>query len=320
MINPPVRYGYFGMVLLVIVLLLGHSLAAAPTFVNSLGMRFVSIPSGTFMMGSRESAEAVAANPAYGDKPGNAKWYNREHPLHRVTLTRPFLLQEAEVTVAQFRAFTTATGFRTDAEREGWGWGYDNGKWVRKQGVNWQAPGVEQGDGHPAAFISWNDAQAFIEWLNLKEKTMRYRLPTEAEWEYACRAGSETPFYWGREPDGRYANFADLNYAKVYPQDTYVNSSADDGRAFTAPVASYQPNAFGLYDMSGNLNEWCQDWYCEYQSGDVLDPQGPADGKHRVLRGGSWCSIAGGMRSANRGRNTPGYSFSRTGFRIAWTY
>lgn len=320
MLNTPVRYGYFGMVLLVIALMLGQSSAADPVFVNSLDMRFVMIPSGTFMMGSHEPAEAVAVNPAYGDRPGKVKWYKREHPLHRVTLMRPFLLQETEVTVAQFRAFTTATGFRTDAERKGWGWGYGNGKWVWKQGVNWQAPGFDQGDDYPVTYISWYDAQAFIEWLNRKEKTVRYRLPTEAEWEYACRAGSKTPFYWGRKPDGRYANFADLNYAKVYPKDTYVNRGAGDGRAYTAPVASYRPNAFGLYDMSGNLNEWCQNWYSEYKGEDALDPRGPTEGKHRVLRGGSWCNIAGGVRSANRGRNTPSYGFSRTGFRIAWTY
>jgi sulfatase modifying factor 1 len=320
MINALLRYGCFGGVLLVIALWLGQSSNAALIFVNSLGMRFVLIPSGTFMMGSHESAAAVAVNPAYGDRPGKVKWYKREHPLHRVTLTRPFLLQETEVTVAQFRAFAIATGFRTEAEREGWGWGYDNGKWVKKQGVNWRAPEFDQDDDYPVTYISWNDAQAFIAWLNREGKTERYRLPTEAEWEYACRAGSETPFYWGREPEGRYANFSDLIYVKFYPMDMHVNSKVDDGRVYTAPVANYRPNAFGLYDMSGNLNEWCQDWYSEYEAEDALDPRGPAEGKHRVLRGGSWCSIAGGMRSASRGRNTPNYSFSRTGFRLAWTY
>lgn len=320
MINVQVRCWCFWVVLFVVILWFGQSSDAGPAFVNSLGMRFVHIPSGTFMMGSHEPAEAVSTNPAYSDKPGNANWYKREHPLHRVTITRPFLLQETEVTVAQFRAFAIATGFQTEAEREGWGWGYNNGTWVRKQGVNWQEPGFDQGDDYPVTYISWNDAQAFIEWLNRTEETVRYRLPTEAEWEYACRSGSETPFYWGLEPDGRYANFTDLNYTKAYPMDTYVNSGVDDGHVYTAPVASYRPNAFGLYDMSGNVNEWCQNWYFRYDTRDALDPRGPVEGNHRVLRGGSWCSIAGGMRSASRGRNTPNYRFSRTGFRIAWTY
>ena len=311
-----------GFILFVIAVSSGYLFAGEKAFVNSLGMRFELIPAGSFMMGSRETAETVATHPAYGDEPGKAAWYTREHPLHRVTLTRPFLLQATEVTVGQFRAFVNATGYRTEAENEGWGWAYsyDRGEWVRQAGVHWQAPGFDQTDNHPVTYVSWNDAQAFIQWLNLKEETVRYRLPTEAEWEYACRGGSETPFYWGQEPDGRYANFADAAYAKAHPCDAHVNRGRDDGRVNTAPVRSYRPNPFDLYDMSGNLNEWCQDWYGDYASAEATDPTGPVDGSHRVLRGGSWYSMAGGMRSANRGRNTPGYRFSRTGFRIAWTF
>jgi formylglycine-generating enzyme len=289
-------------------------------FVNSIGMRFVHIPSGTFIMGSHESPESVAINLSYGDSAGEKSWYEREQPVHSVTITRPFLLQETEVTVAQFNTFVAATGYRTQAELNGWGWGYENGKWIKKQGITFRNPGFDQKDGHPVTGITWNDAQAFIEWLNLKEKTTRYRLPTEAEWEYACRAGSETPFYWGNQPDGSHANFADMHYAKTFPDDKFVNSKVDDGYVYTSPVTSFKPNAFGLYDMSGNVNEWCQDWYSSYKPADLTDPVGPKKGSYRVLRGGSWCSMAGGTRSTNRGKNTPDYSFSQTGFRVAWTY
>ncbi len=317
-----IRTAFFSLVFLIATLWGGPLSGADKAFVNSLDMRFVLIPAGTFQMGCRETAEAVAANPAYGDTSGKAGWYRREHPLHQVTLTRPFLLQTTEVTVGQFRAFVAATGYRTEAEGEGWGWVYSQGRreWIRQAGVHWQAPGFTQDDGHPVTYVSWNDAQAFIQWLNLKEKTARYRLPTEAEWEYACRAGNKTPFYWGSLPDGRYANFADAAYAAAHPADTHVNHSREDGRIYTAAAGSYLPNAYGLYDMSGNVNEWCQDWYATYTPGPATDPSGPAAGKHRILRGGSWYSIAAGMRSANRGRNTPGFSFSRTGFRLAWTF
>ena len=102
--------------------------AAEAAYVNRLGMRFIKIPAGSFMMGSHEAAVAVAANPAYCDKPGKAKWFEDEHPLHRVTISKPFLLQETEVTIAQFRTFAKNSGYRSDAEREGWGWSYDSEK------------------------------------------------------------------------------------------------------------------------------------------------------------------------------------------------
>ena len=285
---------------------------------NSIGMSFVLVPAGDFMMGSRESAEAVANNPAYSDKPGKVNWFKDEHPMHRVTLTKQFYLQTTGVTIDQFRVFVSATGYRTDAEKEGWAWAYDydQAKWVKKNGINWKNPGFPQKGDHPVASISWNDAVAFIKWLNRKEGTDRYRLPTEAEREYACRAGTDTPFYWGSSPDGRYANFGDLSYSKAHPKDKYINKSADDGYAYTSPAGSFRPNSFGLFDMSGNMYDWCSDWYGDYPSGHVTDPEGPSSGKYRVLRGGSWGNIAGSLRSADR-RGTPYGRSLLTGFRVA---
>ena len=310
--------GVGAIVLALGLVLAGLANAGGKEFINSLGMRFVLIPAGEFMMGGEESPESVANNPAYNDKPGNKESFQREHPRHKVTISKAFYLQKTEVTVDQFRRFTVDTGYRTDAEREGWGSVLDDKqvKWVKKGGVNWKSPGFLQAGNEPVTFISWNDAVAFIAWLNRKEGG-RYRLPTEAEWEYACRAGTDTPFYWGNRPSGRQANFADSAFAKAHPKFQYVNRGVTDGYVYTAPVGSFPPNAFGLYDMSGNVFEWCQDWFGDYSSGHAVDPQGPSVGESRVLRGGSWFNVAYDMRSARRLGNTPDYRCYSTGFRVA---
>lgn len=292
--------------------------AVAETFTNSIGMKFVKIPAGTFMMGSRESTESVAKNPAYSDKLSKPDRFKDEHPLHRVTITNPFYMQTTEVTVVMFRTFTRSTGYETDAERKGTGrvHDWDKGKWVDKKGVSWRNPGFPQGNNHPALFVSWNDAGAFMDWLNEKEHTAKYRLPSEAQWEYACRACSVTPFYWGNRPSGDHANFADSTYSGKFPSDEYVNRGFNDGYAYTAPVGSFRLNKWGLYDMSGNVWEWCQDWYGAYPDGHVIDPEGLSSGKYRVLRGGSWYDNARFCRSAVRSRRNPGYRGYNLGFRV----
>ena len=288
-------------------------------FTNSIGMRLVLIPAADFMMGSHEQAKAVATNPAYGDKPGDPQWHEKhEHPIHRVTLTRSFYIQTTEVTVGQFRAFVLATGYRTEAENKEWAWAYDGEKdrWVKKK-VYWDKPGFPQTEDHSVACVSWNDAVQFIRWLNKKEGTGKYRLPTNAEWEYACRAGTETPFFWGRQPDGKYANFGDSSYSRVFTKNEHVNRGVDDGYVYTAPVGSLRPNPFGLFDMSGNVYEWCRDWNSDYPSGHVTDPEGPPAGKYRVIRGGSWSVYARYMRSAYHGKNSPSTRYNDVGFRVA---
>lgn len=296
----------------------GRSVSAAVAekdFINSIGMKFVSIPAGEFMMGSREDAVSVMKNPT------KVEALERDKPLHKVTLSRPFFLQSTEVTVDQFRRFITATGYRTDAEKEGWSWVYDRVQhnWVKTLFVNWRSPGFSQGDNHPVTSVSWNDAQAFVTWLNEKEGTDAYRLPTEAQWEYAARAGTETPFYWGSTPDGRYANFIDTSYANVRPKDKDLSGGVYDGYIFTAPVGSFKPNTWGLYDMSGNVWEWCHDWYGDYPAGAVVDPLGPGEGKRRIVRGGSWDCQAKFMRSSARIRRVPVNRYHDFGFRVART-
>ncbi len=168
--------------------------------------------------------------------------------------------------------------------------------------------------------ISWNDVQAFIRWLNRKEGK-DYRLPTDAEWEYACRAGTKTTKFWGDDPDDacRYANVADRTAKKRFSGWTPIHE-CEDGFVYTAPVANFQPNNFGLYDMLGNVWEWCEDWYGDYHSGSVTDPEGPSSGSCRVFRGGSWFYGPRLVRCALRYRNRPGYRYDFLGFRLVRTH
>jgi formylglycine-generating enzyme required for sulfatase activity len=164
------------------------------------------------------------------------------------------------------------------------------------------------GDDCPVESVSWYDAQEFISKLNQMEGTNKYRLPTEAEWEYACRVETKTPFFTGDCISTDQANYNDNYPAINCPKVKY--------RAKTVKVGSFQPNAWGLYDMHGNVREWVQDWYGGYPSNSVHDPKGPDKGKGRVLRGGSWSYFAGYLRSAYRFRSLPVIRFY-DGFRVA---
>ncbi len=168
--------------------------------------------------------------------------------------------------------------------------------------------------------VSWNDAKAFCDWLSKKSgKTVA--LPTEAQWEYACRAGTKTAYPWGDNPDdGKgWANCADQSLKKKFPYAAagWRVFSWDDNFVFTSPVASFKANAFGLYDMNGNALQWCSDRYGDYEKGAVTDPTGADAGGLRVLRGGSWRGGPRNCRSAGRGWGTPGGRHDGSGFRVA---
>lgn len=192
-----------------------------------------------------------------------------EKPVHQVTLSKGFELQTTEVTQAQ---------------------------WEAVMGSN---PSTFKGANLPVEQVSWEDAQAFLKRLNAREKTARYRLPTEAEWEYACRAG-------GREPD------------KAPDLDAVAWSARNSGKR-TRPVGSRAPNAWGLYDMRGNVWEWVQDWIGPYAPGAQIDPQGARAGaKYRGMRGGSWrLDVLTRFRCAYRGGAEPNHRSSAIGFRCA---
>jgi sulfatase modifying factor 1 len=263
---------------------------------NSLGMRLVYIPPGKFTMGSPESE----------------KGRESQETQHEVELTKGFYLGMHEVTVGQFRQFVRDAKYQTDGQRDGkGGWGVNKAGSIEMNGkYTWKSPGFKQTDDHPVVLVSWTDAQAFCRWLSEKEKK-QYRLPSEAEWEYACRAGTKTAYAYGNDPQDLtlFGNFGDRPSAK--PRDGYHR---------TAPVGQFKRNKFGLYDMHGNVWEWCEDRYVpnSYTAEKQSNPAGPTSGTARVQRGGGWSSSAHRCRSAARiGRHLSSYRGGYLGFRIA---
>ncbi len=271
-----------------------------PSLWTVMGQKLVPIPPGTFVMGS----------------PEDEKHRDPDELAHEVTLRRGYYLGAHPVTVGEFAAFVRDTRYETEAEQtSGVGWVRESGTWERGP-FNWRTPGWWQSQDDPVVCLSWADALAYCRWLSSLEgeEGRTYRLPTEAEWEYACRAGTTTPFYFG---DDLLPGQACYNLALPY--------SGRKGRPSnekTVPVGSYPANAFGLWDMHGNAWEWCHDWYDPgyYEGGAMTDPTGPEIGFGRVLRGGSWCNEASDCRSALRRCGNPRYSRYRdgnTGFRLA---
>ena len=204
---------------------------------------------------------------------------SNEGPQHRVRITNDFYIGSTEVTQAQYAAIMETN------------------------------PSHFKGEDNPVETVSWNNAVEFCRKLSEMEGK-KYRLPTEAEWEYACRAGTTTPFYTGETIDTSQANYNG--------REVYGNGTKGVFRRRTIAVGSFPPNAFGLYDMHGNVWEWCQDWYASnyYSTSPTTDPQGPSTGDHRVLRGGFWIVYPGNCRSSVRDWNTPVNRLSSNGFRI----
>ncbi|MDM8535882.1 formylglycine-generating enzyme family protein [Desulfobacterales bacterium HSG17] len=273
---------------------------AADQVIDKLSMNFAYIKPGTFMMGSPE------------DEP--ERMADREH-LHKVTLTKGFYMQTTAVTIGQWRIFADDTGYRSQAETEDGAYAWTGEDWKKNKDVYWDNLGFEQEEDHPVTCVSWNDAQVFIKWISEKDGKI-YRLPTEAEWEYACRAGTDTPFSFGKCLSTDQANY-DGNYPlEDCPKGTF--------RGKTTPAGSLEANAWGLYDMHGNVWEWCQDRFGDYTfeaiDKAVVDPVGAIEGDDRVVRGGSWGNRARDCRSAVRGRGGPGDRSDLLGFRLLRSY
>jgi formylglycine-generating enzyme required for sulfatase activity len=227
------------------------------------------------------------------------------------------------VTLGQFRRFVEEAGYRTEAERDGTGgWGYnpETGKCEgRRPHYDWRDPGFPQTDDCPVVNVTWNDAVEFCRWLGRKEGKV-YRLPTEAEWEYACRAGTSTRYHNGDDPDalGEVARVADGSGRTTFPHVHQMVIPSGGPARFTAPVGSYAPNAWGLHDMHGNVWEWCSDWYGEdyYAGSPAEDPRGPDSANVRVRRGGAWNSFPLWARASFRNYNTPESRCVNLGFRV----
>jgi formylglycine-generating enzyme required for sulfatase activity len=242
---------------------------ALPTRVNDVGMTFVLIPAGMFVMGS----------------PIDEAQRDVSEMQHPVTITRPFFMQTTEVTVDQWR---TVMGRR---------W------FARKKGAA----------DMPVVKVSWHDTQKFILKLNrLTGDT--YALPTEAQWEYAARAGTQTAYFWGGNIDCSRAMVA--NNPRKYDRCVAAHTAAGRNAGKPAPVKSFPANAWGLFDMHGNVWEWCQDLYHRYDSVSVVDPCETESGQDRVRRGGSWFGPGYASRSANRAFGHPMSRLQNTGFRL----
>jgi sulfatase modifying factor 1 len=200
--------------------------------------------------------------------------------LHEVTLTRGFWLADTACTQGLWRAVTGQNPSQSNL-----------------------------GDDYPVESVSWEDVNAFIVHINREVPDLALRLPSEAEWEYACRAGIQAPFSFGET-----ITTDQVNYNGNYP---YAGGKKGENREETVEVSALPANSWGLYQMHGNVWEWCYDWYGEYPTGPVIDPKGPEEGGRRVLRGGGWFSFGGDARSAQRFINAPGIRVSLFGFRLA---
>ena len=257
---------------------------------NSIGMKLVYVPPGKFRMGS--SATDRDQNNA------------NEGPQHEVEITKGFHLGQHEVTVGQFKAFVASEKYLTEAEKDGRGYGINtSGDYVVDAKYTWLYPAFAATDQHPVENVSWNDAKAFCAWLSRKEG-INYRLPSEAEWEYACRGGTETAYQGGDDPESlsTYGNVADETLKMKFPGWRRQTIRGKDGYVFATPVGQFRKNGFGLNDMHGNVEEWCEDRYDEnyYKVSPKRDPTGPERGKSRVVRGGGWMTEPRICRSACR--------------------
>jgi formylglycine-generating enzyme required for sulfatase activity len=285
-------------------------------FTNGLGMKFMLVPPGTFLMGSPP------------DEPGrNAGGYDETQ--HSVTLTQPFYLGKHEVTVGQFRRFVEATKHVTDGEKNGGGNAHDEkAVWKHRPGVNWLKPGYAGTftlkDEHPVVHVSHTDSKAFCAWLQRRFQTppqlrWSYDLPTEAQWEWACRAGSAARYWWGPDEDttGKVANVGDKSLKRMHPDWPRKIMPMDDGHAFLAPVGSYQANAFGLCDMLGNVWEFCSTRYAPFTKEAVTDPVDGDPKRGFAVRGGGWSNIPSDARCGSRNADPPHFCHSNLGFRAA---
>jgi len=269
---------------------------------GKVAMKLALIPAGSVWMGS----------PPIGQGQ-----FDDEVPQRHRYFAKPFYMGVHHVTRGQFAAFVRQTNYKTEAEQEGWAllW---NGGWQRVEGASWRKCGFDQDDDHPVVCVSWNDAVEFCNWLG-RTSGKSVHLPTEARWEYACRAGTETRYPWGTRPEQGtgWCNAADLAAAKFFPG--WLTFTWDDKYVFTSPVGKFKANAFGLYDMTGNSWQWSADWYDPEllkPKGPLTDTSGPGGGMYRVSRGGSWQSGPDYCRSAVRRMEAPATRTNILGFRV----
>ena len=267
-------------------------------------IELVRIPAGEFVIGTPPLRATEKARAAY-------------EAAHKVTISKPFYMSVHEITKKQFWGFVDKQGggYKTAAQRVGKANGWDDGKktWALVNGIHWNNPGFHQDDRHPVVCVTWQEAHKFCQWAS-EQTGAKVRLPTEAEWEYACRAGTRTLFSFGDDPNklAEHCNYADESFSRRYP--------GNDGQKFTARVGELKPNPWGLHDMHGNVLEWCADWFVlRLPRNPQTDPTGPEKGLNRVVRGGGWGSPPASCRSDKRTGLRPSVPNAAVGFRVVVT-
>jgi formylglycine-generating enzyme required for sulfatase activity len=289
--------------------------AQADDYKNSINMKFKNILAGNFFMGSciysKADKEADQALKKQGLPPKGPTCpakveldkdaHEEEAPQHEVRISRGFQMGEHEVTLCQFKKYLNSL---EDDER-------DKIETEKFKEAN------AHGKNAAVTYVSWEDTQKFISWLNRKEGGTLYRLPTEAEWEYAARAGSTSIYFWGDEPDLA-PEYAWFNMDSADLRKWFTKGDYKKKENFSHPVKHKKANAWGLYDITGNVWEWVNDWYQAeyYHISPPVDPQGPNTGRVRCFRGGSWYGSVNNLRSAFRGLNAPYYRSDSLGFRL----
>ena len=268
----------------------------------------VAIRGGRFMMGS----------------PANEAGRDDDERAHQVSVG-DFSIGKHEVTVGEFRRFVDSAGYRTDAEKNADGkqgcFAYNGKEWAYTPGRSWKNSGFTQNDQHPVTCVSQRDAFAYANWLS-NETGSSYNLPTEAQWEYAARAGTTTARYWGNSPDQACssANVADQSTKRVTGwNDNWTTHSCNDNQTYTSPVGRYTANRWGLMDMMGNVLEWTCSAYDKNYGGSESQCTTTNDARNRVLRGGSWGSRPAWVRSADRDWSNAAFRLNYTGFRLSRT-
>lgn len=286
----------------------------------------VRIPVGAFAMGPAISGGPGSPSPYDEDRMGDGQFIG---PKHRVTIGTSFAIGKYEVTRGEFAAFVAATGRQTGSSCFGYTYGEKNIGLNEMPGRSWRDPAFAQTDRHPVVCVSWDDARAYAAWLR-QVTGKAYRLPSEAEWEYAARAGTQTSYYWGaaelRNEACRFGNFLDLTTESVLKLREigmeYFLYECSDGHVHTAPAGTFRPNAFGLHDMLGNAGEWTEDCYNKTFDGAPTDGSSwlAGDCSMRMVRGGSWDNDGGYAHTAFRDHQGSAHRRSQFGFRVARTF
>jgi len=290
----------------------------------------VVVPAGSTVIGSTADEQEWIKEQGHQRGPYGTLWGSQELPRHEVTFLQPFAVGRYEVTVREFAAFVRESGYSAglgcvlisrDPGRKG-----EETKMAERTGSSWRNPGYPQTDSHPVTCVNWYDAIAYLVWLS-REAGHEYRLLSEAEWEYAARGGTTTYRYWGNDEDNKigcqYANVADLTAADAFDFEHLRKNIfiCHDGYATTAPVGRFRANAFDLYDMLGNVQEWVQDCWRTHYVGAPTDGSAwtVGDCSIRGVRGGAWHRVPDGERSANRDGAFATDRVDDRGFRVART-